>query len=53
MLATRYREAIEEAFEHWLHPQSSRVGIKSLSLMSEDELEMHLVGQHTIAALGQ
>ena len=24
VLATRYREAIEEEFEHWLHPKSAR-----------------------------
>ena len=50
VLATRYREAIEEEFEHWLQPKS-RAGAKSLSLMSEAELEMHLAGQQVIELL--
>ena len=52
VLATRYREAIEEEFEHWLHPKSARASAaRSLSLMSEEELEMHLAGQQATEAL--
>ncbi|MDH5822152.1 DUF1631 family protein [Luteimonas sp. RD2P54] len=44
-LATRYREAIEEAFERWLEPREEQDRVQSLELMSEGELEIHLAGQ--------
>ncbi len=46
-LATRYRDAIEREFEQWLKPQPGRATGRSLSLMSEEELEIHLAGQQT------
>ena len=50
-LATRYREAIEREFDRWLDPKPARAEDKSLSLMSEDELEIHLAGQQTTELL--
>ena len=50
-LATRYREAIEREFSRWLEPNPVLAGEKSLSLMSEDELEIHLAGQQTTELL--
>ncbi|NZA26685.1 DUF1631 family protein [Luteimonas sp. SJ-92] len=44
-LATRYREAIEDAFERWLEPREEHDRVQSLELMSEGELEIHLAGQ--------
>ncbi len=50
-LATRYRDAIEREFSRWLEPKIAHTGEKSLSLMSEDELEIHLAGQQTTELL--
>lgn len=50
-LATRYRDAIEREFARWLDPKPPAPLEKSLSLMSEDELEIHLAGQQTIELL--
>src|SRR3546814_1059155 len=50
-LATRYREAIEREFGRWLDPKPPKSHEKSLSLMSEDELEIHLAGQQTTELL--
>ncbi|WP_187775809.1 DUF1631 family protein [Luteimonas suaedae] len=44
-LATRYREAIESAFERWHAPGKEQRRVESLELMSEGELEIHLAGQ--------
>src|SRR3546814_4841000 len=52
-LATRYREAIEREFGRWLDPKPPKSHEKSLSLMSEDELEIHLAGQQTPELLAQ
>src|SRR3546814_2505873 len=49
--ATRYREAIEREFGRWLDPKPPKSHEKSLSLMSEDELEIHLAGQQTTELL--
>src|SRR3546814_7242852 len=50
-LATRYREAIEREFGRWLDPKPPKSHEKSLSLMSEDELAIHLAGQQTTELL--
>ena len=50
-LATRYRVAIEREFDRWLDPRPRASEDKSLSLMSEDELEIHLAGQQTTELL--
>lgn len=50
-LATRYRVAIEREFDRWLDPKPVETDDKSLSLMSEDELEIHLAGQQTTELL--
>src|SRR3546814_9506246 len=50
-LATRYREAIAREFGRWLDPKPPKSHEKSLSLMSEDELEIHLAGQQTTELL--
>src|SRR3546814_13842347 len=50
-LATRYREAIEREFGRWLDPKPPKSHEKSLSMMSEDELEIHLAGQQTTELL--
>jgi len=50
-LATRYRDAIEREFTRWLDPKPPQTLEKSLSLMSEDELEIHLAGQQTTELL--
>lgn len=44
-LATRYREAVEHAFELWREPGNAPPPPDSLELMSEGELEIHLAGQ--------
>ena len=44
-LATKFRSAIEAEFERWQHAPEAQVKSKSLSLMSEGELEVHLAGQ--------
>src|SRR5690606_41945902 len=38
-------------FDAWRRPEVSRTQDKSLSLMSEGELEIHLAGQHTTELL--
>ncbi|NLA68079.1 MAG: DUF1631 domain-containing protein [Gammaproteobacteria bacterium] len=51
-LATRYREALEREFDAWRKPPAApRDDDKSLSLMSEGALEIHLAGQHTTELL--
>ncbi|MBJ6980097.1 DUF1631 family protein [Luteimonas sp. MC1895] len=50
-LATRYRESLERGFDAWRKPASPPLSDKSLSLMSEGELEIHLAGQHTTELL--
>src|SRR5690606_31513508 len=50
-MATRYRKAMEREFERWLDPKPPEALEKSLSLMSEDELEIHLAGQQTVELL--
>lgn len=50
-LASRYREALETAFDHWRNPRPRAVDNKSLSLMSEAQLEIHLSGQQIIELL--
>lgn len=44
-LATKYRNAIEAEFERWETATETTARDKSLSLMSEGELEVHLAGQ--------
>lgn len=44
-LATRFRTAIETEFDRWERESAEQAGTKSLSLMSEGELEIHLAGQ--------
>jgi hypothetical protein len=45
-LATKFRSAIEAEFERWEHASDDDdAKSKSLSLMSEGELEVHLAGQ--------
>lgn len=50
-LATRYRESLEREFDAWRKPPVEQGEDKSLSLMSEGELEIHLAGQHTTELL--
>src|SRR5690606_16577051 len=50
-LATRYREAIEAAFEYWREPAAEPDRPEDLELMSEGELETHLAGQQIIELL--
>jgi hypothetical protein len=50
-LATRYRQSLEREFEHWLQAKEPQREDKSLSLMSEGELEVHLAGQQTTELL--
>lgn len=50
-LATRYREVLEREFDRWLDPEPSTPADNSLSLMSEDQLQIHLAGQQTIELL--
>ena len=50
-LATRYRESLERGFDAWRKPVAPPTADKSLSLMSEGELEIHLAGQHTTELL--
>src|SRR5690606_20234973 len=45
-LATRYRKSLEREFDAWRKPPVEQGEDKSLSLMSEGELEIHLAGQH-------
>jgi len=44
-LATRFRESIEKEFARWEDPSEAPAKDRSLSLMSEAELEIHLAGQ--------
>ena len=50
-LATRYRTSLEREFDAWREPPVERSADKSLSLLSEGELEIHLAGQHTTELL--
>ncbi len=52
-LATRYRAAIDQAFERWRDPavQAGERVDGALELMSEGELEIHLAGQQIIELL--
>ncbi len=50
-LATRYRESLEREFARWLQVEAEPPLGKSLSLMSEGELEVHLAGQQTTELL--
>lgn len=50
-LATRYREAIEAAFEFWREPSAEPERDQALELMSEGELETHLAGQQIVELL--
>ncbi|MDH5833158.1 DUF1631 family protein [Luteimonas kalidii] len=44
-LATRFRESIEKEFARWEQASDSPQRERSLTLMSESELEIHLAGQ--------
>ncbi len=50
-LANRYRESLETAFDAWRNPRPRPVENKSMSLMSEAQLESHLSGQQIIELL--
>ncbi len=50
-LATRFRESIEKEFARWLDPEEAPQRERSLTLMSESELEIHLAGQQIIELL--
>ena len=50
-LAGRYRESIEQAFDLWRNPRPRAIDNKSLSLMSEAQLEVHLSGQQVVELL--
>ncbi|MFZ5637679.1 MAG: DUF1631 family protein [Pseudomonadota bacterium] len=50
-LANRYREALETAFDRWRNPRPRAVDKRSLSLMSEAQLEIHLAGQQIVELL--
>ena len=50
-LANRYRESLESAFDAWRNPRPRPVENKSMSLMSEAQLESHLSGQQIIELL--
>lgn len=50
-LANRYRESLEGAFDVWRNPRPRGVDNKSLSLMSEGQLEVHLAGQQIVELL--
>ncbi len=50
-LANRYRDALENAFERWRNPRPRAVDNKSMSLMSEAQLEIHLSGQQIVELL--
>jgi hypothetical protein len=50
-LANRYRESLENAFDAWRNPRPRAVANKSLSLMSEAQLEIHLAGQQIVELL--
>ncbi|WP_298581214.1 DUF1631 family protein [uncultured Luteimonas sp.] len=50
-LATRFRESIEKEFARWQDPDDSPQRERSLTLMSESELEIHLAGQQIVELL--
>ena len=50
-LANRYRESLESAFDQWRNPRPRAVDNKSMSLMSEAQLEVHLCGQQIVELL--
>ena len=50
-LANRYRDALENAFDRWRNPRPRAVDNKSMSLMSEAQLEIHLSGQQIVELL--
>ena len=50
-LANRYRESLETAFDQWRNPRPRAVDNKSMSLMSEAQLEVHLSGQQIVELL--
>ncbi|MGJ4804522.1 DUF1631 family protein [Luteimonas sp. SDU82] len=50
-LATRFRESIEKEFARWLDAEDSPQRERSLTLMSESELEIHLAGQQIVELL--
>ena len=50
-LATRYRESVEKEFARWQDPEDSPQRERSLTLMSEAELEIHLAGQQIVELL--
>ena len=50
-LATRFRESIEQEFARWLDPEDAPARDRSLTLMSESELEIHLAGQQIVELL--
>ncbi len=50
-LANRYRDSLESAFDAWRNPRPRPVENKSMSLMSEAQLESHLSGQQIIELL--
>ena len=50
-LANRYRDALENAFDRWRNPRPRAVDKKSMSLMSEAQLEIHLSGQQIVELL--
>ncbi len=52
-LAGRYRETLEQAFDRWRNPRPRSIETKSMSLMSEHELETQLAGQHVVELLEQ
>ncbi len=50
-LATRFRESVEKEFARWQDPEDSPQRDRSLTLMSEAELEVHLAGQQIVELL--
>jgi Protein of unknown function (DUF1631) len=52
-LAGRYRESLEQEFDRWRNPRPRSIDNKALSLMSENELETQLAGQHVVELLEQ
>lgn len=50
-LATRFRESVEKEFARWQDPEDSPQRERSLTLMSEAELEIHLAGQQIVELL--
>ncbi len=50
-LANRYRDSLESAFDQWRNPRPRGIDNKSMSLMSEAQLEVHLSGQQIVELL--